>query len=124
MDNISTILPVILTTPLEGRPNLKIVGYWMFCNLSLEVKLQYLQEARNIEPGQQPTYICSLFSPDLDPVTPIYDIPDSILIGPILTAIWRHHHAFVLDNHAFEPQIVLAAVDVTIIQARAQLAEK
>lgn len=51
MDNITCILPVILTTPLEGRPNLKIVGYWMFWqgnqtpgrgNMSLEVKLQYL----------------------------------------------------------------------------------
>ncbi|KAG0285988.1 hypothetical protein BGZ97_007584 [Linnemannia gamsii] len=36
----------------------------------------------------------------------------------------KYHFAFVLENQAFEPRIVLAAVDLAITQVRAQLAEK
>ena len=69
-------------------------------------------------------YICSLFFPDPDPVAPLHDIPAFILIGTILAAIWRYHHAFVREDQVFEPRIVLASVDLAITQVRAQLAEK
>ncbi|KAK5808358.1 hypothetical protein F5H01DRAFT_416299 [Linnemannia elongata] len=36
----------------------------------------------------------------------------------------RYHHAFVREDQAFEPRMVLAAVDLAITQVRAQLAEK
>ncbi|OAQ22944.1 hypothetical protein K457DRAFT_1885350 [Linnemannia elongata AG-77] len=62
--------------------------------------------------------------PDPDPVKPLYDIPIFILIGTILASVWRYHHAFVREDQAFEPRMVLAAVDLAIIQVRAQLAEK
>jgi len=45
--------------------------------------------------------------------------PFSILIG---TSIWRSHQAFIRDDQAFEPRIVLAAVDLAITQVHAQLA--
>ncbi|KAF9110650.1 hypothetical protein BGX30_007903 [Mortierella sp. GBA39] len=69
-------------------------------------------------------YICSLFFPSPDPVTPLHDIPIFVLIGTILASVWRYHHAFVREDQAFEPRIVLAAVDLAITQVRAQLAEK
>ncbi|KAH7033886.1 hypothetical protein BKA57DRAFT_430400 [Linnemannia elongata] len=69
-------------------------------------------------------FICSLFFPDPDPVKPLYDIPIFILIGTILASVWRYHHAFVREDQAFEPRMVLAAVDLAITQIRAQLAKK
>ncbi|KAF8945461.1 hypothetical protein BGZ47_002608 [Haplosporangium gracile] len=51
-------------------------------------------------------------------------IPIFILIGTILTSIWRYRHAFVREDQAFESRMVLAAVDLAITQVRAQLAEK
>ncbi|KAF8924116.1 hypothetical protein BGZ47_004196, partial [Haplosporangium gracile] len=68
--------------------------------------------------------ICSLFYPEPDPVEPLYDIPIFILVGTILAFIWRYHHAFVREDQAFEPRMVLVAVDLAITQVRAQLAEK
>ncbi|KAF8940675.1 hypothetical protein BGZ47_007661 [Haplosporangium gracile] len=69
-------------------------------------------------------YICSIFIPDPDPVTPLHDIPIFILIGTILADIWRYHHAFVHEDQVFEPRTVLATVDLAITQVRAQLAKK
>ena len=69
-------------------------------------------------------YICSLFFPDPDPVKPLHEIPIFILIGTILASVWRYHHAFVREDQALEPRMVLATVDLVITQVRAQLAEK
>ncbi|OAQ22719.1 hypothetical protein K457DRAFT_25810 [Linnemannia elongata AG-77] len=41
-----------------------------------------------------------------------------------LASVWRYHHAFVREDQAFEPRMVLAAEDLAITQIRAQLAEK
>ncbi|KAG9064187.1 hypothetical protein KI688_003375 [Linnemannia hyalina] len=62
--------------------------------------------------------------PDPDPVKPLHDIPIFILIDTILASVWRYHHAIVREDQAFEPRMVLAAVDLAITQVRAQLAEK
>jgi hypothetical protein len=69
-------------------------------------------------------YIPSLFFPSPDDIVPRDNVPLFLLLGAILATVWRYHLAFVLENQAFEPRIVLAAVDVAIAQARAQLAEK
>ncbi|KAH7036065.1 hypothetical protein BKA57DRAFT_496863 [Linnemannia elongata] len=58
------------------------------------------------------------------PVKPLYDIPIFILIGTNLTSVLRHHHALVCEDQAFEPRIVLAALDFAKTQVHAQLAEK
>jgi hypothetical protein len=68
-------------------------------------------------------YVC-LFFPSPDDIVPRDDVHLFLLIGAILATVWRYHFALVLENQAFEPRIVLAAVDLAITQARAQLAEK
>ncbi|KAG0061511.1 hypothetical protein BGZ90_003553 [Linnemannia elongata] len=70
-----------------------------------------------------PSAVSPLF-PDPDPVKPLYDIPIFILIGTNLTSVLRHHHALVWEDQAFEPRIVLAALDFAKTQFHAQLAEK
>ncbi|KAF9318829.1 hypothetical protein BGZ91_005083 [Linnemannia elongata] len=60
----------------------------------------------------------------MHPVKPLYDIPIFILIGTNLTSVLRHHHALVWEDQAFEPRIVLAALDFAKTQFHAQLAEK
>jgi hypothetical protein len=62
-------------------------------------------------------YVCSL-------IVPRDNIPLFLLLGAILATVWRYTFASVLEAQAFEPRIVLAAVDLAITQARAQLAEK
>jgi hypothetical protein len=69
-------------------------------------------------------YVSSLFFSCPDDIVPYDNVPLFLLIGAILATVWRYHLAFVLENQAFEPRIVLTAVDVAITQARAQLAEK
>ncbi|KAG9068237.1 hypothetical protein KI688_011832 [Linnemannia hyalina] len=53
-----------------------------------------------------------------------HEIPIFIVINTIMAPVWRYHHAFVREDQAFEPRMVLAAVDLAIDQVRAQLAEK
>ncbi|KAF8927317.1 hypothetical protein BGZ47_002209, partial [Haplosporangium gracile] len=69
-------------------------------------------------------YVCGLFFPNPNPPETRDDVPLFLLIGVILATIWRYHFAFVMEDQAFDPRIILAAVDLAITQARAQLAEK
>ncbi|OAQ24789.1 hypothetical protein K457DRAFT_46144, partial [Linnemannia elongata AG-77] len=66
-------------------------------------------------------YVCNLFFPSPDDIVPRDGTPLFLLLGAILATVWRYHFAFVREKQAFEPQIVLAAVDLAITQARAQL---
>ncbi|KAG9062176.1 hypothetical protein KI688_006508 [Linnemannia hyalina] len=69
-------------------------------------------------------FVCSLFFPSPECIEPRDGFPLFLLLGAILATVWRYHFAFVLEGQAFEPRIVLAAVDLAVTQARAQLAEK
>ncbi|KAG9067604.1 hypothetical protein KI688_012389 [Linnemannia hyalina] len=71
-----------------------------------------------------PSPLTPLFFPNSDPLEPRNDVPLFLLIGVILATIWRYYFVFVMEDQAFDPRIVLPAVDLAITQAHAQLAEK
>ncbi|KAF9144474.1 hypothetical protein BGX30_012681 [Mortierella sp. GBA39] len=63
--------------------------------------------------------LCRVCGTDLETIKPLHDIIIFILIGTILASVWRYHHAFIREDQAFEPRMVLAAVDLAITQVRA-----
>ena len=47
-----------------------------------------------------------------------------LLIGTILTTIWKYHFSSILENEVFDPRRVSSAIDIEIVSVLAQLAEK